>query len=87
MGTDRTHEPLAYVLEQILRSPPVEDEVDRLPRYLRGVLATGIEPEQVESAPALFRWSKFSSEGFSRIIDRCLAPDNSKEAITTLAAP
>jgi transitional endoplasmic reticulum ATPase len=49
-------------------------------------LATGIEAEQGESTPSLLRWSKFSSEEFSRIIDRCLAPDNSKEAITTLSA-
>jgi AAA+ superfamily predicted ATPase len=47
--------------------------------------ATGIEPEQLKgNVPALLRWSKFGGEKLSRIVDRCLAPSNPKESITTL---
>jgi AAA+ superfamily predicted ATPase len=47
--------------------------------------ATGIDPEQLKgNVPSLLRWSKFAGEELSRIIDRCLAPNNSKESITTL---
>jgi AAA+ superfamily predicted ATPase len=47
--------------------------------------ATGIEPEQLKgNVPALLRWSKFGGEELSRIVDRCLAPSNPKESITTL---
>ena len=47
--------------------------------------ATGIEPEQLKgNVPALLRWSKFGGEELSRIVDRCLAPNNPKESITTL---
>jgi AAA+ superfamily predicted ATPase len=48
-------------------------------------LATGIEPEQLKGdVPALLRWSKFAGQELSRIVDRCLAPSNPKESITTL---
>ncbi len=47
--------------------------------------ATGIEPGQLKgNVPALLRWSKFGGEELSRIVDRCLAPNGSKESITTL---
>jgi hypothetical protein len=66
---------------------PVTREGDRVRIIAKAFyrLATGIEPEQIETTPALSRWSKFSGEEFARIIDRCLAPANSKEAITTLS--
>jgi hypothetical protein len=47
--------------------------------------ATGIEPEQLKgNVPSLLRWSKFAGDELSRIVDRCLAPSNSKDSITTL---
>jgi AAA+ superfamily predicted ATPase len=47
--------------------------------------ATGIEPEQMKgNVPPLLSWSKFGGEELSRIVDRCLAPSNPKESITTL---
>ena len=49
--------------------------------------ATGIDPEQlIGSFPPLLRWSKFAGEELSRIVDRCLAPINPRESITTLIA-
>jgi AAA+ superfamily predicted ATPase len=46
---------------------------------------TGIEPEQLKgNVPPLLRWSKFAGDELSRIVDRCLAPSNSKDRITTL---
>jgi AAA+ superfamily predicted ATPase len=47
--------------------------------------ATGIDPEQLkDNVPPLLSWSKFAGEELSRIVDRCLAPSNPKESITTL---
>jgi hypothetical protein len=46
--------------------------------------ATGIDPEQTKgNVPALLLWSKFGDEELSRIVDRCVAPSNSKGSITT----
>ena len=64
--------------------PPEVDQVRVVARAFYR-MATGIEPGQLTTgAPALLRWSKFGGEELSRIIDRCLAPADSRASITTL---
>ena len=62
-------------------------EVDQV-RVVAGAfyrLATGIELRQLTTgAPTLLSWSKFAGEDLSRVIDRCLASEQSKASITTL---
>jgi ATP-dependent 26S proteasome regulatory subunit len=64
--------------------PPEVDQVRVVARaYYQ--MATGIDLGQsTTGAPPLLRWSKFCGEELSRIIDRCLAPADSKASITTL---
>lgn len=66
---------------------PMLPEVDQVRHVAKAFyqFATGIEPGQLKGdVPALLRWSKFGGEELSRIVDRCLAPSNPRESITTL---
>lgn len=73
----------------LLPDAPPPSEPERVRETARAFYrsATGIDPASSENAPApLSRWSKFASAELSRVVDRCLAPPNGREAITSFGA-
>ena len=68
---------------------PAQSEVDQVRILAKSFyrFATGIEPDLTKgSVPSFLGWSKFGGEELARIIDKCLAPTNSKASITTFDA-
>jgi transitional endoplasmic reticulum ATPase len=66
---------------------PVPPEVEQVRLVASGFyrFVTGIELGAARNGkPALLSWAKFAGKELSRVVDRCLSPENAKEAITTL---
>jgi AAA+ superfamily predicted ATPase len=65
--------------------PSEADQVRHVAMAFHAVV-TGIQSEpSVSSLPPLVRWSKFSGDELSRVVDRCVATAAAKSRITTIA--